>query len=54
MRSYVCPLCGHVHVEEIGDLENGISPGTPWEDVPDEYLCPSCDAPKFAFVELDG
>jgi len=54
MSAYVCPICGHVHDEETGDIEHGIMPGTKWEDVPDSFLCPSCDAPKSVYIELDG
>jgi rubredoxin len=54
MTSYVCPICGHVHVEELGDILNGIEPGTAWDDIPDDWFCPSCYATKDSFVELDG
>lgn len=54
MTSYVCPVCGHIHVEELGDIENGIMPGTLWEDVPEDWFCPSCYTTKDAFVEVNG
>lgn len=46
---YVCTLCGYVYDEELGDLEKGITPGTKWEDVDADYLCPLCGADKSLF-----
>lgn len=45
---YVCP-CGYVYDEEIGDVENGIQPGTKWEDVPADFVCPVCGLGKDMF-----
>ena len=42
---YVCP-CGYVYDEALGDPDNGIAPGTKWEDVPDDFLCPVCGLEK--------
>lgn len=46
---YVCKLCGFVYDEAEGDPENGIEPGTKWEDVPEDYVCPLCGASKEDF-----
>ena len=51
MKKYVCDVCGYVYDPELGDPDNGIDPGTPWEDVPDDYLCPICGVGKEAFNE---
>lgn len=40
--NYVCTVCGYVYEEEAGDPEHGIEPGTRWEDVPEDYVCPLC------------
>ncbi|MBQ2802632.1 MAG: rubredoxin, partial [Lachnospiraceae bacterium] len=48
---YVCDVCGYVYNEEAGDPENGIAPGTKWEDVPDDWLCPLCFVGKENFSE---
>lgn len=48
---YICTVCGYVYVEEQGDPESGIAPGTKWEDVPDDYLCPLCSVGKDLFEE---
>ena len=46
---YVCP-CGYVYDPELGDPDNGIAPGTAWEDIPDDWVCPVCGLDKSAFV----
>ena len=38
---YVCP-CGYVYDPAVGDPDNGVAPGTPWEDVPESWECPVC------------
>ena len=48
---YVCDLCGYVYDEALGDPENGIAPGTKWEDVPEDYVCPLCGAGKDQFSQ---
>ena len=50
MKSYVCP-CGYVYDPAKGDPENGVEPGTPWENVPDDWLCPTCGLGKEMFEE---
>ena len=47
---YVCP-CGYIYDEALGDPDNGIAPGTKWEDVPDDFLCPVCGLEKAFFEE---
>lgn len=51
MKKYECP-CGYVYDEELGDPDNGIAPGTKWEDVPEDWVCPVCSLPKDAFTEI--
>ena len=48
---YVCDLCGWEYNEELGDPENGIEPGTKFEDLPDDFVCPLCGADKSSFSE---
>lgn len=50
MKKYVCP-CGYVYDPEIGDPDNGIAPGTAWENVPEDWVCPVCGLSKDAFAE---
>ena len=49
MDKYVCTLCGYVYDPELGDPDNGVAPGTQWEDVPDDWECPVCGASKDDF-----
>ena len=43
---YVCDICGYVYDPELGDPENGVAPGTPWEEVPEDWVCPLCGVGK--------
>ena len=51
MAKYVCDLCGWEYDPEAGYPEGGIAPGTPWEDVPADFVCPLCGASKEEFSE---
>ncbi len=46
---YVCSICGYVYDEQVGDPDNGIAPGTKWEDVDDSFVCPICGVGKDQF-----
>ena len=48
---YVCDLCGWEYDEEKGYPEDGIAPGTEWDDVPDDFECPMCLVGKDQFSE---
>ncbi len=50
MDKYVCSVCGYVYEPELGDPQNGIEPGTSFEDLPDDWKCPICDAEKNMFA----
>ncbi|MBQ4447532.1 MAG: rubredoxin [Clostridia bacterium] len=47
---YVCEACGWVYDEELGDPENGIAPGTKFEDLPEDFACPLCGVGKDMFT----
>jgi rubredoxin len=49
MQKYVCDVCGYEYDPEAGDPERGITPGTPFESIPDDWVCPLCDAGKESF-----
>jgi len=49
MDNYVCTVCGYVYNPEQGDPDNGVDPGTKWEDVPGDWECPVCGASKDDF-----
>lgn len=46
---YVCTVCGYVYDPELGDSDGGIAPGTPFEDIPDDWVCPVCGVGKDQF-----
>lgn len=49
MDKYVCDVCGYVYDPEVGDPDNGIAPGTAFEDLPDDWTCPLCGVGKDQF-----
>lgn len=52
MAKYECSVCGYIYDPEKGDPESGVNPGTPFEDLPDDWVCPICGAGKDEFEEL--
>lgn len=46
---YVCTVCGYTYDEEVGDEANGISAGTKFEDLPEDFACPLCGVGKDSF-----
>jgi len=53
MDSYECTVCGWIYDPEDGDPDNDIDPGVPFEDLPDDYVCPICGASKDQFEKVD-
>ena len=49
MDRYVCIICGYVYDPAVGDQESGIAPGTAFEDIPDDWVCPLCGVGKEHF-----
>jgi rubredoxin len=49
MQKYVCTVCNYVYDPEVGDPDGDISPGTAFEDIPDDWVCPTCGATKSDF-----
>jgi flavin reductase (DIM6/NTAB) family NADH-FMN oxidoreductase RutF/rubredoxin len=49
MEKYVCTVCGYVYDPEKGDPDSGIKPGTPFEEIPDDWVCPICGVTKESF-----
>jgi flavin reductase (DIM6/NTAB) family NADH-FMN oxidoreductase RutF/rubredoxin len=50
-KKYRCITCGYIYDPAIGDPKHDIAPGTPFEDLPDTWVCPTCNSPKSAFEE---
>ncbi|QTA80376.1 Rubredoxin [Desulfonema limicola] len=52
MKKWECP-CGYVYDPDSGDPENNIEPGTSFDDIPEDWVCPRCEAEKEFFEEID-
>lgn len=50
MDKWVCTICGYIYDPAEGDPDNDVPPGTVWKDVPDDWVCPFCGAPKSDFA----
>ena len=48
---YEC-VCGYVYDPEVGDPDNGVAPGTAFEDLPEDWVCPVCGMDKDAFTAI--
>ncbi|MCY1402087.1 Rubredoxin-2 [compost metagenome] len=53
MRKWQCVVCGFIYDEAAGLPEEGIEPGTPWEDIPTDWVCPDCGAGKIDFEMIE-
>lgn len=53
MKKYVCVICGYVYDPAAGDPDNGIAPGTAFEDLPADWVCPLCGVGKEDFKEAE-
>ena len=50
MKRYLCNACSYIYDPKRGDPDHGVAPGTPWEEVPDDWVCPECGVPKDQFT----
>ena len=53
MAKYECTVCGYIYDPVLGDPEGDIAPGTPFEDLPDDWVCPVCGAGKSDFEKIE-
>lgn len=51
MKRYRCTVCGHVYDPAEGEPDGGIFPGTPFENIPDSWVCPICGVSKSEYVQ---
>ena len=49
MDTYECMTCGYIYNPAVGDPDSGIAPGTKFEDIPDDWVCPVCGVGKSDF-----
>lgn len=52
MKKYSCDTCGYVYDPAVGDPAGGIPPGTAFEDIPDDWVCPACGIGKDSFSSV--
>jgi len=52
MKKYVCTVCGYVYDPQQGDTDSGIEPGTAFEDIPEDWTCPTCGVGKESFEPM--
>ena len=53
MKTWMCLVCGFMYDEAAGLPEEGIAPGTPWEEIPNSWHCPECGVSKADFVMVE-
>jgi len=53
MSKWRCTVCGYVYDPEDGDPENDVDPGTPFESLPEDWVCPDCGAGQDQFEEIE-
>jgi rubredoxin len=53
MKKYRCTVCDYIYDPEKGDPDSGIKPGTPFESLPDDWVCPLCQVDKSNFEPVD-
>ncbi len=52
MQAWRCIICQYVYDPAVGDPDNGVAPGTPFEELPDTWVCPLCGAGKDMFERV--
>lgn len=54
MQKYICPPCGYVYDPALGDPDGGITAGTAFKDIPDDWICPVCGVAKSMFEPYEN
>jgi rubredoxin len=53
MQKWRCTICDYIYDPDLGDPDNGVEPGTDFEDIPDDWVCPDCGVEKDMFEPLE-
>ncbi len=53
MKKYKCTVCGYIYDPAIGDPDSGVQPGTSFEDIPSDWVCPECGVSKEDFEVVE-
>jgi len=54
MKKWQCTVCDYIYDPKVGEPDDKIAPGTPFSEVPEDWVCPECGAGKDMFVELEN
>jgi len=52
-QKYICTVCEYIYDPAVGDPDSGIPPGTPFEDIPEDWECPDCGVTKESFEAIE-
>ena len=52
-ESWMCTVCGWIYDPAAGEPGQGVAPGTPWDELPDDFVCPECGAAKDQFEKVE-
>jgi len=52
-QKYICTVCEYIYDPALGDPDNDISPGTAFEDIPEDWVCPDCGMSKIDFEKYE-
>jgi len=52
ITEWACTVCGYIYDPAVGDPEHGVEPGTPFEELPDDWVCPVCGVGKDMFEKI--
>jgi len=53
MEKYECTACGYIYDPAVGDPDNGVAPGTPFAEIPEDWVCPQCGVEKSLFQKME-
>ena len=53
MDKYECTACGYIYDPAVGDPDNGVAPGTPFAEIPEDWVCPQCGVEKSLFQKME-
>ncbi|MBF0522808.1 MAG: rubredoxin [Candidatus Omnitrophica bacterium] len=53
MKKYRCTVCGYIYDPAVGDVANGVGPGTSFENLPADWVCPECGVGKSEFEPVE-
>lgn len=54
MSKYECQVCGHIYDPNLGDAASAIPPGVPFENLPEDWVCPDCGAAKSLYRKVEA